>query len=311
MKQKHKVQNWSQYNQALVKRGNISFWIEQANTDDKWFHHNETTKTGRPFTYSSIAIQTCFVVRELFKLPLRQTEGLVSSLFKMANIDLPIPDYTTLSRRASKETIKLDAYQGQKNIHVAIDSTGVKVYGEGEWKMRIHGKDKRRTWRKVHISFDWESGMILEMKVTDSNVHDIKPIRDILPESADIKTVRGDGAYPLQEMYDLCAERGIKPIIPPRSGSALKKNPKKSPGIELRNQCIKEVWRSGGIIDWKKKSGYHKRSLAETGMFRYKRNFSGHVWGRKMSTQTYELRLRGKILNEMTKMGMPESYRVY
>ena len=92
----------------------------------------------------------------------------------------------------------------------------MKVYGEEEWKTRIHGKDKRRTSRKVHISIDWETGMILEMKVTHSNVHDSKVIKDILPESADIKTIRGDGAYPSQEMYDLCAERGIKPIIPPR-----------------------------------------------------------------------------------------------
>jgi len=243
MKHAYKIGNWKAYNQSLVNRGNITFWIDQA-TPNSWFHSNESSRKGRPFIYSDTAIEICFVFRELFKLPLRQTTGLVKSIFNSAQISLPIPDYTTLSKRACPEHLK-GFSPAKGDLHVAIDSTGIKVYGEGEWKMRIHGKSKRRTWRKVHIAIDLKTQEIIGIEITEPNVHDSKVVDKVMPFEGSIKSLRGDGAYDKKGVYDLCAKRKIKPIIPIRSGSSLQKNPGGEASIELRNKEIKGMWRMG------------------------------------------------------------------
>jgi len=150
-KSSYKVHNWRNYTESLVERGSITFWF----SDDaiaQWEHANDEPKVGHPFVYSDRAIESLLVLRELFRLPYRQTEGLGRSLVQLMQINVAIPDFTSLAKRAASLEIALDVASHQGPIQVVVDSTGLKVFGEGEWKTRQHGISKRRTWRKLHLA---------------------------------------------------------------------------------------------------------------------------------------------------------------
>ena len=107
--------------------------------------------------YSDIAIQTILTLRLLFHLPLRATEGFVDSIFKRAGIDLPVPDHTTLSRR--NQILCVDDAErrpGSEPISLIVDSSGLKICGQGEWHTKKHGQKSRRKWKKLHIGVDDE-----------------------------------------------------------------------------------------------------------------------------------------------------------
>ena len=147
----YKITNWRKYNESLVQRGSITFWFSE-DVIENWHHANAQPKVGHPFVYSDSAVECLLVLRELFQLPYRQTEGLGRSLAKLMQIALDIPDFTSLAKRAAKMGVSLDVRKHVGPIDVVVDSTGLKVFGEGEWKMRKHGKTKRRTWRKLHLA---------------------------------------------------------------------------------------------------------------------------------------------------------------
>lgn len=116
------------------------------------FSSYHTCRAGRPETYSDEAILMMLILREVYKCSLRSLQGLVESLFKIMNLKLPIPSYTQISRRAKSLYKRVNRLtEGKKARHVIFDSTGLKVYGEGEWKVKVHGKSKRRTWRKFTL----------------------------------------------------------------------------------------------------------------------------------------------------------------
>ena len=134
-----------------MQRGDITFWFDE-DVIDAWEHDNDESKVGRPFTYSDMAVECLLALRELFRLPYRQTEGLGRSLVKLMQVDVAIPDFSSLAKRAAKLRVSLSVTARKGPIDVVVDSTGLKVFGEGEWKMRKHGKGKRRTWRKLHLT---------------------------------------------------------------------------------------------------------------------------------------------------------------
>lgn len=305
----YRIRNWSNYNEALVNRGNVTLWVE-AEVLDSWKNTKKTGKRGASKEYSDLAIETLLTLKVVYRLALRQTIGFARSIFKLMDVDLKLPHYSTLSRRAITLRVKLSRQPASEPCHLVVDSTGIKVYGEGEWKQRKHGKSKRRTWLKLHLGIDEATGEILAGVVTPNSVGDSEVVGEMLDDiEEEVGQLSGDGAYDRGYIYDYADERGAVASIPPRKDAKIwfhgnRKGPKHQRDENLRR--IRQVGRAA----WKKEIGYHRRSLSETGMYRIKTIFTGEVCARKLETQRTELMIECKALNQMTRLGMPDSYPV-
>ena len=302
----YRVTNWKQYNESLVRRGEVTLWLE----DDVilgWEHENADPKVGRPFTYSDAAVRCLLSLREVFGLTYRQTEGFGRSLVKLMDSDVAIPDYTSLQKRASKMEITLNARPKRGPIDIVVDSTGLKVYGEGEWKTRRHGASKRRTWRKVHIGIDPETGEIVAEESTGNDGHDARSGRSIAGPSRGRgrHVLRRRGLRPVEGVRDARREREIVPIIPPRKNAKIRQHGNSQEEPLERDEAIRGI-RAVGRAAWKSKIGYHRRSLVETTMYRFKTIFGDRHRARKPPSQRAESRLRCSILNRFTQLGRPQ-----
>lgn len=307
MKKKYRIRNWSEYNKALVNRGSLTIWFDEKSIAE-WHNINPTGKKGHPTVYSDMAIQCGLTLRIVFRLSLRATKGFLSSLIRLLDLPLKTPDYSTLSRR--QKSITMPAWQSKntESLHVVIDSTGIKIYGEGEWKMRQHGKEKRRTWRKLHVAVNEKTGEIIAASVTEANVHDCEQLPKLLDQiKSSLSQVTGDGAYDTHDCYEAVIEKEAIPCFPPRINAAKHKPTDES--WKSRNRTIGQV-RNKGLKKWKQKNNYHRRSLAETMMFRVKKIFGAQAANRQIETQSVELILRCHALNKMSQLGMPVSVRI-
>ena len=279
-KRSYRVTNWREYNASLVTRGDITFWFSE-DVIDEWEHGNAELRRGRPFVYSDLAIETLLTLRELFRLPYRQTEGLGRALAKLMGVNIDIPHHTSLVKRAAKLTIDTRVGKPSGPLDVVVDSTGLKVHGEGEWKVRQHGKDKRRDWRKVHLAVDPDTHTILAELMSDSSLHDgdaVDPLLDQIEEP--IESFYGDGAYDQWKVYDRLEEEAARPLIPPRKNAKIKRHGNSSEPRLPRDEALREI-RSVGRKAWKEQSGYHRRSLGETAMSRLKTTFGGKTQKQK------------------------------
>jgi hypothetical protein len=300
----YKITNWRNYNESLVRRGSVTFWFSEE-TIEQWHHSNAKPKVGHPFVYSDTAVECLLVLRELFQLPYRQTEGLGRSLAELMQISLDIPDYTSLAKRAAKLSISLDVARHRGPIDVVVDSTGLKVFGEGEWKMRKHGKSKRRTWRKLHLAVNPETHEIVAETLTENSCADADQAAPLLGQtSSKIEGFYGDGAYDQWKVYDTLGSREIKPIIPPRRNAKIKQHGNTDKPCLPRDVAIRVIRRKGRKA-WKNDIGYHRRSLSETAMYRIKSCFGDHLKNRLLPNQQTETRLRSKILNNFSQLGLP------
>ena len=301
----YRITNWSKYNESLVQRGSVTFWFSE-DVISQWRHANAQPKRGHPFVYSDTAIECLLILRELFQLPYRQTEGFGRSLAQLMGVEIEIPDYTSLAKRAAKLGISLDVGRHSGAIDVVVDSTGLKVFGEGEWKMRKHGKSKRRTWRKLHLAVNPETQEIEAETLTENNCDDasqVDPLLDQVPNSTN--AFYGDGAYDTWKVYETLANRGTKAIIPPQRNAKISQHGNSSARPLSRDTAIREI-RRRGRRHWKESVGYHRRSLSETAMHRMKCCFGDHLKNRLLPNQQTEARLRSKILNKFTHLGLPE-----
>jgi hypothetical protein len=203
------------------------------------------------------------------------------------------------------------ALAGSKKIDIALDSTGLKVYGEGEWKVRKHGISKRRTWRKLHIGIDVHTQEIVCVTLTTNGEDDAAVASRVLNGKTDrIRSFSGDGAY---DDFTFREQLGcqIKQIIPPPKDAVIHTGSKKKPVKEYlrqRKESI-EFIKAYDRKSWKIKEGYHQRSLNEVVMFRYKTSFTHQLSARKMESQQTEVALKCKILNIYSQQGMPISYK--
>src|SRR5664279_3603341 len=300
----YKITNWSKYNESLVQRGSITFWFCEE-TIEKWRHDNANPGVGHPFVYSDTAVECLLVLRELFQLPYRQTEGLGKSLVELMRIELDIPDYTSLAKRAAKLGVSLDIAKRTGPIDVVVDSTGLKVFGEGEWKMRTHGKSKRRTWRKLHLAVNPDTHEIEAEALTENSCHDSDMVDDLLDQiGSPTDTFYGDGAYDQWKVYETLQKRRTKAIIPPRHNAKIKQHGNSGRRPLSRDAAIRAI-RRRGRKRWKQDIGYHRRSLSETAMYRMKCCFGDHLKNREIHNQRTETRLRSKILNKFTRLGLP------
>ena len=248
-------------------------------------------------------------LRSVYHLPLRAAEGFARSIFGLMGLDLDVPDYSTLCRRAKSLQITLPKL-AEGPLHLVIDSTGLKVHGEGEWKVRRHGYSRRRTWIKLHLAIDPESHEIHGAMVSEPGVTDAEAVPDLLEqEEGPVEAVEADGAYDRQEVYEVLQRRGAKAVIPPRRDAKIRRHGNKAGPRLARDENLRRI-RKIGRAAWKEESGYHRRSLGETAMFRIKTIFGGGVASRRTQQQAKEVGIRCRALNIMTHQGMPVSVRV-
>jgi hypothetical protein len=293
-------------------------WLDEA-TLTQWMADAPTGRRGAPQTYTDLAIQCMLTVHSLYRLPLRQTQGFVWSLFEQLQVELPVPCYTTLCRRRSDLVVALPRRARSAPLHLVVDATGVKVFGEGEWKVRQHGYGKHRTWRKLHLGIDAETHEIVVAGVTTNATHDSELLPDLLAVVPDaLDSVTGDGAYDRTACYDAIAAHaarlpgadGSPQIrIPPRRGARIWQHGNRHTRAHPRDANVRRI-RQIGRRAWKQETGYHQRSLIETAMYRIKTIFGDTLSARQFESQATELFLRCAILNRLTHLGLPESVPV-
>ncbi|NJN49267.1 MAG: IS5 family transposase [Alkalinema sp. RL_2_19] len=300
------IRNWSDYNAGLKQRGSLTFWLDE-DVLSRWVEPELSGQRGESRYYSDVAIATMATIKSVYSLAGRQCQGFLASIFELMGLDLAVPDHSTLSRRLGQLTVSLPVVDKATARHVVVDSTGVKVYGEGEWKTRQHGISKRRTWRKLHLGIDEATGEILVGVVTTNQVHDGTVLKDILDGiEDDIEQVSADGAYDHRHCYDEITERQAKPVIPPRQDAVIWQHGNGKAPPHPRDENLRYI-RKHGRKKWKRDANYHRRSLAETTMFRFKTIFGGKLRSRKFDNQAAELLLQCAVLNRMIQIAKPDS----
>jgi len=258
---KYRVNNWSEYDRALVQRGEITLWMPEGAIED-W---NLAASGGRggQRKFSDHAIETALMLRLVFKLPLRQAEGFLRSILSLMDIDLEAPDHTTLSRRGQHLNVRLDRVASTKRIHLMVDSTGLSIVGEGEWAAVKYGGRGKRAWKKLHLGVD-RSGVIVAELLTDGNADDSNTALDLLGTiEDDIASFTADSAYDTIAIYDAAEARNAKVIVPPRRTATRSRRP------SSRDRTVGRV-KKVGRRQWRKESGYHQQARVENTFFRYK-----------------------------------------
>lgn len=296
----YRTRNWPAYNDALKRRGSLTIWFDPEMSWDA----APTGRRGRQQTYSDAAIQMCLSMKVLFGMALRQTTGFVESLLRLVGLDWSVPDFSTLSRRQKTLAVNIP-YRGSKGpLHLLIDSTGIKVEGEGEWNARKHGGAKRRVWRKIHIGIDEKSLEIRAAEFTTSDIGDapmLPELLDEIPPEQQIASVTADGAFDTRKCHDAIAARGAVAIIPPRKNAKPWKPD--TAGAVARNEILRTSKRVGRTI-WRRWSGYHRRSRAETKMHCVKL-LGQRLSAREFDRQVAEFQVRVAVLNGFTALGTP------
>ncbi|HAV0157791.1 TPA: IS5 family transposase [Salmonella enterica] len=304
-KQKFKITNWPAYNKALIQRGSLTVWLDES-AIAAWTDSAQPEGRGRPLHYTDMAITTILMMKRVFNLSLRALQGFIDSIFQLMGMALICPDYSLVSKRAKTVNISIKIPTRGEIEHLVIDSTGLKVFGEGEWKVRQHGADKRRVWRKLHLAADSVTHEIICADLSLSGTTDAQALPALIDQThRKIKEASADGAYDVCYCHDALIKKKIRPLIPPRSGAQYW--PDK---YHERNHAVANQHLSGSNDVWKKKVGYHRRSVAETAMFRIKTLLGGHLSLRDYDAQVGEALAMVKALNRMTLLGMPDSVRI-
>ncbi len=301
-----KIRNWPEYNRSLIKRGSINFWIS-TDVIETWVSQKSRLGAGRPEKYSDQSIEAACMIRFYFHLSLRATEGFISSIFGLMNVSLPVPSYSRISRRMKQLKLDCTRLSNTRPTDIVIDATGVKLYGDGEWHRKIHGVSKRKKWKKMTLGVCPKSHEIIFNLTSDDSIGDVtlfKETFNYLPRT--VKTVIMDGAGDTHTMYDLAEEQSVKLIAPPRKGSVYRIGADRT----RRDQYIREIRRLGNNEDafrtWKKKHGYHRRSLAETAISRFKGILGCKLKSHGLLNQHNEMVLKSLILNKINELGMPQ-----
>lgn len=311
-RQKFKVTNWPAYNESLRRRGDLTVWI----SDDalsQWAAPRRTSRGGQP-KYSDLAITMCLTLRVVYDQPLRQTQGLMRSIAKLMGVEIAVPDFSTLSRRSKGLVLppvrRLTTCQDP--VHLVVDSTGLKIFGEGEWLENKHKiKVKRKRWRKLHLGLDLVSGEIICSELTTDDVGDPTALPCLLGQiDGPVAKFIADGAYDGSPTRDVLATRlgeVVEVIVPPPRTAAHSLQSALNP--TARDLQIAEI-ETRGRMAWQKSTGYNKRSRIETQMGRWKTVIGPKLRARNFDNQTTETRVGVRALNQMTELGRPEFVRV-
>ena len=302
---RYRTTNWSAYNAALRKRGSLLIWLDK----EMAWHAPHEGRPGRPPVFSNAAIQFCLSIKVLFKLPLRQTAGMVASLLRLAGLDWPVPDYSTLCRRQKTMKVQIPYRRAGGPLNLLVDSTGIKFLGDGEWQARKHGVQGHRQWRKVHLAMDTATSDIRAVEFTPSREGDSPVLPDLLgqiPQDEDIGTVTADGAYDTRRCHSAVIARGATAIIPIRKNGRPWKDD--CPDARARNETLRAT-RHYGRAFRKRWTGYHARSRVEAKM-RSLKSFGERIAARDPDRQTAEIHIRVALMNRFNALGTAEIIRV-
>lgn len=309
-KQRYKVSNWTEYNQALCRRGDINIWLSE-DAINSWYESERIYDgTGSPKKYSDFAIITCHEIRQVYRLPLRQCQGFIDSLFLAKKIPISCPDYTCLSKRLASLNIRSPRYiktdrADESVATLTIDSTGLKRFGKGEWHVDKYKISAKRSWRKLHVAVD-DNHLIHASTLTDRFVADEKQIDDLTNQiTIDVNQVTADGAYDKIAVYNSLTEKFpcVDVVIPPHCDAVYNKD-----NHPMRNRNLQEI-KTFGRMNWQRARDYGKRNNSELCMLRYKKILGNSMHARDFLRQKNESMLGCGILNKMTGLGMPASYR--
>src|SRR5215203_1737213 len=313
--QKHKVTNWPAYDASLRQRGSLTVWF----TDEAisaWTAEPRTTRGGQPW-YSELAILTALTLRSVIRLAYRQTEGLIGSLMRLLGLDLPVPDHTTLSRRAAtlevprpRSSSSAGVGQDAAPVHLLVDSTGLKLCGPGAWLIEKHGTKTRRSWRTLHLGVDADTGQIVAATLTTPDVDDGSQAGSLLDQVAGpVASFTGDGAYDQDGVYASVAERHpeAEVIVPPRATAVPIQTAEHAPTQRDRHlQLIAERGRRA----WQTASGYTKRARAEAAIGRWKQVIGDRLRAHTDERRATEVDVAVYVLNRMLDLGRPNYVRV-
>jgi hypothetical protein len=306
-RQRHRVTNWPEYEAGLRARGSLTVWFSEEAIEG-WRAAPRTTRGGQA-VYSDLAISTALTLRAVFRLALRQTEGLITSILHLLGLDLAVPDHSTMSRRA--ETLEVARPRaGREPVHLLVDSTGLKLFGPGEWLTEKHGTRRRRSWRKLHLASDADTGRIVATELTGHAADDggqVGPLLDGI--DGDVASFTGDGAYDRDDVYDEVAARHpeAEVIVPPRSSAVPSDAAESAPTQRDRHlQTIAERGRMG----WQRASGYNWRALVEADVSRWKRVIGPGLRSQTDGRQATEVAIAAGALNRMLDLGRPNYVRI-
>src|SRR5215210_121300 len=254
-KQKHRVINWAEYDAALRARGSLTVWFTPE-AIAAWAAAPRTTRGGQP-SYSDLAIATALTLRAVFRLALRQTEGLIGSILQLLDLDLAVPDHSTLSRRAETQKLpKPRSGLGCGPVHLLVDSTGLRLCGPGEWLAEKHGTKRRRAWRVLHLATDADTGRIVASVLTDKDADDGSQVGPLLDHvDGPVASVTGDGAYDRDDVYAEVAARHPEAavVVPPPANAVPSEAAESTPTPrDAHLRCIAQRGRMG----WQRASGY-------------------------------------------------------
>ena len=307
-KTSYRVSNWPEYDKALRDRGDITLWITQK-AIKAWTPPKSGKRGGQP-VYSDIAIETALTLRLLFHLPLRQTEGFLHSILKLMELAPPSPDHTTLSRQNA--TVKISRLENRGSpgpIELIVDSTELKVCGQGEWHDKKHGENDRKTWKKRHIGVDVQ-GWIIASRMTESNEQDPPQVPDLLDQiDGNIERFIADGIYDQEPVYTAVTDHSpdVQVIIPPRKDTVL--NPESATSPPQRDQLLLDIQQTDRF-EWKRTSVYDDQAYGENAFSRYKRIFGGGFRAKRDDAQEREAQLSCVLCNRLRELGRPQSYPV-
>lgn len=305
---KRTVTDWAEYDAALRQRGSLTLWVSEA-AIEQWKAAPRRTPGGQA-SYSDLAITTALMLRAVFRLALRQTEGLLASILHLLGVDLAVPDHSTIARRARTVTLPSAPPSSGGPVHLLVDSTGLKLCGPGGWLIEKHGTKRRRSWRVLHLGMDAGSGRIVATTLTERGVDDASQVAPLLDQVAEpVTSITGDGAYDRTGVYAAVHKRHPKAAVvaPPRRDAVLSDTAETAPTQRDRHiQMIAET----GRMTWQQTSGYNKRAGVESRMARWKGSLGEALRFHSDQAQATEVAIGVIVLNRMLDLGRPNSVRV-
>jgi hypothetical protein len=317
-KDRYKITNWSEYNSGLKQRGSLTLWIDEEVA--KTWYHKGPAKRGGQMIYSANCIVMLLSLKVTFRLAFRQLEGFSASILALMGADLKVPSYTQICRRQKGLQVPLRIRKALLEggaIHLVVDSSGLKIYGECEWKVRKHGWSKRRTWRKIHLGVDEKTGEITALVLTDNKTDDASVLKELVADTfdqgVDINKIGADGAYDTYDCWDTLVEAEIEPIIPPRENAMFQLDKEGLPTDHPRNKALEIIDEGGQEANrkgWKIQSGYHRRSISENAFFRWKTILGEKMYAREFENQKTEAAIKAAVLNKFIQIAAPKAVKV-
>ena len=292
----HHKRDWHNYNTALVNRGKINFWVNPRIF--KEWSAKKKKKNGHPFVYGEELIKAMCYIRFKFHLSLRETEGFFISLIEIMRSLHTVPCYTQLCRRMKTMPLPKELLNKRGVTDIVLDTTGLKAYGEGEWRAEKYGGKKY--WKKLHLGMDLAKGKLVMAEVSQEHVHDTAYLEHALKKANRRKgEVLIDGIADGLKHYEKAEKYNKELVTPPKKGAVLRKEK----GYEKRNEAVKIIRGLGGDeiakSIWGKLVGYNRRVEIESMIARWKRLYGGSLRSQCEKRQKAEVTIKALMINEM------------